>query len=405
MTRDKANSERKRVIVDLSWPIGHSVNSGSSGSFYEDVQFVLSLPTIDHVIKAVDRFGKDSFIAKIDISRAFKHVPIDPKDINFLGVFWGAYYVEKRLVFGFRNGSTFFQRIAESIRFILTSEGHYCLAYIDDFLIFGNEAQCNRAFTRLHELLRELGLDISDHKTVAPITEVLCLGIKVDTKALTLSVPSEKLSEIKNTLSNWQIRNTCTKNQLQSLLGSLLFITKCVKHSRFFLNHLLDTLRSHNKDNIITLDSEAHKDIKWFQKFVHVFNGTTFFKKETFQFQTHLDACLSGIGGVCKNEVYHAPIPSNLANSNIATLEMLNILVAIRVWAEMWKNFAILIHCDNKAVVEVLNKGKTKDKHLAAISRNIFMTAARFDIEFDIGYTRLWQVQRSSRSAIQMAIS
>ena len=83
MTRDKANSNNKRVIVDLSWPIGNSVNNGSSGSKYENLEFVLSLPTIDHVIRAIHRFGKGSKIAKINISRAFKHVPIDPKDINF----------------------------------------------------------------------------------------------------------------------------------------------------------------------------------------------------------------------------------------------------------------------------------------------------------------------------------
>ena len=74
----------------------------------------------------------------------------------------------------------------------------------------------------------------------------------------------------------------------------------------------------------------------------------------------------------------------SLTISNIAILEMLNILVALRIWAKLWKNFAILIHHDNQAVVEVLNKGKTKDKKLAAISRNIFMTAAEFDIELKV---------------------
>ena len=59
---------------------------------------------------------------------------------------------------------------------------------------------------------------------------------------------------------------------------------------------------------------------------------------------------------------------------------MLNILVAIRVWGPLWNGKAIRIACDNQAVVMVLNSGKTRDLTLAAIARNIFMTAAHFDL-------------------------
>ena len=34
-----------------------------------------------------------------------------------------------------------------------------------------------------------------------------------------------------------------TKSELQSLLGLLLYITKCVKPARFFLNRMLQLLR------------------------------------------------------------------------------------------------------------------------------------------------------------------
>ena len=132
-TREKSNSNDRAIIVDLSWPIGNSVNSACKGDTYENVDFILSLPTIDHVIRAVKRFGRGSCIAKLDISRAFKQVQIDPRDIDLLGFFGGAYYIENRLVFGYRNGSALYQHLSDSIRFIMTSEGHYCLDYIDDY--------------------------------------------------------------------------------------------------------------------------------------------------------------------------------------------------------------------------------------------------------------------------------
>ena len=43
----------------------------------------------------------------------------------------------------------------------------------------------------------------------------------------------------------------------------------------------------------------------------------------------------------------------------------------------------IAIHCDNQAVVVILNTGKTKDSILVAITRNIAMLTATNDINFN----------------------
>ena len=133
MSREKSDSDKRRVIVDLSWPKAQAVNDFVHPERYVGVDFALTLPNIDHVVKAVRKFGKDSYIAKIDISRAFKHIPIDPKDINFLGLHWKDYFIEKNLVFGFKHGSQIFQRLSESIRFILTQENHYMLSYMTTY--------------------------------------------------------------------------------------------------------------------------------------------------------------------------------------------------------------------------------------------------------------------------------
>ena len=65
---------------------------------------------------------------------------------------------------------------------------------------------------------------------------------------------------------------------------------------------------------------------------------------------------------------------------SIVHLEMLNILVAIRVWGVQWSARNIRIHCDNQAVVCVLTTGKTRDLTLAAIAWNIFMETARLEM-------------------------
>ena len=84
------------------------------------------------------------------------------------------------------------------------------------------------------------------------------------------------------------------------------------------------------------------------------------------------------------NQVYAIKIPKNYENYSIVHLEMLNILVALRVWAKQWANKKVLLKCDNQAVVSVLNSGKTQDLTLAAMARNINMLLAVEDIELQV---------------------
>ena len=61
---------------------------------------------------------------------------------------------------------------------------------------------------------------------------------------------------------------------------------------------------------------------------------------------------------------------------------MLNIVIALRIWAKFWEHSQMHIHCDNMVVVQVVSSSKTKDKFLAASIRNIWLISSIFD--FDI---------------------
>ena len=80
------------------------------------------------------------------------------------------------------------------------------------------------------------------------------------------------------------------------------------------------------------------------------------------------------------NQVYAIKIPKNYENYSIVLLEMLNILVALRVW----QNSGQVRKCDNQAVVSILNSGKTQDLTLVAMARIINMLLAVEDIELQV---------------------
>ena len=64
---------------------------------------------------------------------------------------------------------------------------------------------------------------------------------------------------------------------------------------------------------------------------------------------------------------------------------MVNIVMALRLFACFWSGTRILIKCDNDAVVKVLNAGKARDPFLGACAHNVwYMSAlAAVDLQYE----------------------
>ena len=79
--------------------------------------------------------------------------------------------------------------------------------------------------------------------------------------------------------------------------------------------------------------------------------------------------------------VYSLSFPKGFRNFNIVHLEILNIVVALKVWGSVWKDHILEVKCDNMAVVEVLNTGRARDLMLASSARNIWLLTSMYNIE------------------------
>ena len=263
ISREKPDSNNRRVIIDLSWPLGQSVNSGIDKTTYLGTDFNLVLPTVDHITDRLKLLGRGAHIYKIDISRAFRHIKVDPLDYNLLGLHWRHVYV--------------FQRVSDAVRFMMRRAGHGVINYVDDYVGFGVPSDAKRSYDHLYNLLDLLGLTISQKKLVPPSTSAVCLGVKIDTEKGSISIPEEKLCQICDTVSEWKNKKYCTKCQLQSLLGHLLYIHKCVRPARYFLNRMLHILREYHGQNRIHLNPEFHRDLRWFERFLPLYNGVSLY--------------------------------------------------------------------------------------------------------------------------------
>ena len=210
MTRPKQNTDKRRAIMDLSWPKGASINSAIHKFKYLDTYFSLSYPSIDHIVHHVKQLGPGSLLYKVDISRAFRHLRIDPGDIDLLGILHQDLFLDGSLPFGFRLGSGFFERCSDAIRFIMKKHNHNALLnYIDDLIYIGLPSKIHQSYHFLLSLLKDLGLEVSDSKLVPPSTCVTCLGIHVDTVNKTLSIPQQNFAGNQTNVQNMDTKENC----------------------------------------------------------------------------------------------------------------------------------------------------------------------------------------------------
>ena len=262
------------VIIDLSRPLGQSVNSGIDKTSYLGTDFTLVVPTVGHITDRRKIQGRGAHIYRIDISPAFRHIKVDPLDYNLLGLQWRHVYT--CVLFGSHHGSQIFQHVCDTLRFMMRRMGHSVTNYVDDYIGFSVLSDAKRSNDHLYDLERQ-GLTISKKKLVPPSTSALCLGVEINTEKGSISIPQAKLHQICDTVSEWKDRKFCTKHQLQSLLGHLLYIHKCVKPAGYFLNRMLQLLREYHDQKRIHLNPEFHRDHTWFERFLLLYNGISLY--------------------------------------------------------------------------------------------------------------------------------
>ena len=172
----------RRVILDLRFPPGRSVNEGVPKNKYLGSYFQLTYPSINDMVSKLKELGPEAMVYKIDISRAFRHIRIDPGDLDLLGLKHDSYYVDVTLPFGFRHGSVFCQRCTDAVHYIMKEHFNYpnLFNYIDDLIYIGLPGHIHDSYNALTVLLGELGLAFVSNVTIWPLWRSLGLvGLEI----------------------------------------------------------------------------------------------------------------------------------------------------------------------------------------------------------------------------------
>ena len=381
-----------RLILDLSSPRGDSVNEGISKE-----EFACQYSKFDDAVSIVLHLGKGAFLAKADIKHAFRLCPVRPEQWPLLCFQWlGEFFTDTRLAFRARSSPFIFNTFAIALAWIVLHFGGllFLLHYLDDFF-FANVSRhgCQVDLDSFLFYCEELGVPVADDKTEGPDTTITFLGIEIDTVAMTIRLPAEKLIRLKTLLRTWADRQKCTKRELLSLIGLLAFACKVVKPGRTFLRRLIDLSTTVSSlEHYIYLNKQARADILWWVRFLPEWHGVEIIHPPaitSIDLKLYTDASNVGLG--CSYGTHWLSSgwaegwePTLICHINVR--ELFAVWAAVFTWGHEWVDKEVVIFSDNSSTVEAWNSGTCNDAWMMAIIRAIFFRAAKLNLNILLAY-------------------
>ena len=376
------NTGKWRLITDLSYPHGHSVNDGIEPSLCS-----LSYTTIDEVASHVSRLGTGALLAKVDIESAYRLIPVHPQDRPLQAMQWeGKVYIDPMLPFGLRSAPKIFNAVADALNWCLQQSGIPCiLHYLDDFIIIASpdSPDCAAFLAILEKVCRVLGIPLAAHKRVGPTTLLVFLGIEIDTITGELRLPADKLERLKTLLHEWGNRKSCSRKELESLVGLLNHACKVVRSGRSFLRRMLDLLHAvHHPPNStipIRLNKGFRSDLAWWNTFVGGWNGISFLPPPSHLPSTAITTDASGswgCGAWHNKSWFQVQWGPSAQALSIAAKELIPIILACAAWGSTWHGQRVLCHCDNQVVVACLRSRTSKDTGVMHLLRCLVFVEA-----------------------------
>ena len=290
--------------------------------------------------------------------------------------------MDRSLPFGLRSAPKLFTALADAVTWALFSRGiRFLLHYLDDFLFIGppGSQEAARARYIATAVFEELGVPIAVQKTEGPSAQVSFLGFLIDTQAFQLRLPDEKLARLRELVHEWQGRRSCTRKEMESLLGHLSHAATAVHPGCLFLHQLFALLPSAPEPyHFIWLNLSVLADISWWLFFLCEWNGVSLFPHVPLMIHAYSDPLGSFSCGVLvlDGAWFTVQWPPHWVSVDIAVKELVPVLLAALLWGPCWVGQHVLFHVDNMAVVQVVQKLNTSKPRLSHLLRCVYFYSA-----------------------------
>ena len=379
----KKTAGKWRVIVDMSRPRGASVNDNIRRELTH-----IAFSSVEDAAHLMHYLGPNTLLAKMDISEAYRLIPIHPEDRVFLGVQWeDSIYIDCQLPFGLASAPAIFSALSEALEWVLRKRGvRAVIHYMDDFLLMGapGTSECGQALATTIATCEELGVPLAEDKTEGPVTEISFLGIQLNAREMLTSLPPDKLAKLRAMVKELAgARVVRDRQQLESLVGHLVHAATVFPLGKAFLNALFVTKTAIKPGQVGRLNLAARSELAWWDLLLEHWPGSSVYQ---FLLLKHPDRHIFtdaagswGCGAWSAPHWFHVQWSSEWGLQTIALKELLPVVIAVAIWGDTYRGCVILCHCDNAAVVSQVNRLHARDPQASHMLRCLAYLQALYD--------------------------
>ena len=411
IVKEKESGRKCRIIWDLR-------ESGINKLCHQGERVILPklVDTVHDALNIYRSGGRPRFLA-VDILNAFHNVPAG-RDRSFtVAAFhspsgWKVLCYDV-LVFGSVSSPTIWGRFAAwlSRTLVAVCPGIGLQTYVDDPIITFDHSDPLHRSTLGSVLLwfAITGFPIKYSKAEFG-DQVKWIGATLqamdEEKAIKVSIPQEKLEDLKSRCISFLSRPVIGRKQLRSFTGSLSFLGGIVPYLRPFLASLWAAVSQAN-DKGQPLRRLVHtkrvgQALDWVLTFLHeerILCRVVRAVREKSNATIITDASTKGMGAVLfvgtePMEYFSVPIPSEFIlrfqastgdPKHMSPWESLCLLVAARIWLVRYPiGSTARVRADNLAALYMIKKCKAKSPDLAAVARELALDQALEDYEFTL---------------------
>ena len=361
---------------------------------------------------------------------AFCLLPVRPQDRCYLimkaehPVTKVTYFViDKCLPFRASIRCSHFQSFSDALAHILEYKLRFWIIltnYLDDFLFIAyTRSMYNEAMECFFVICGKIQCPFSPKETECVTQYIVFLGMLMNGRTLTLSVPDEKRQKAIKLL-NWVIKKKkVTVHIVQKLTGVLNFLTRAIIPGWTFTRNMYNKLKIKDKEgkplkqyHHIMVDSFFRRDCMiWLQFLKDTRNQALchpFIDVSSFEYATELcfytDASLNllyGMGGIFGNSWIVGPWGQEFITKqkpSIEFLELFMLCAGVMIWADRLVNNRYIIYCDNQAVISMVNNLTLTCNQCMKLIRMLTLNNMRYHRRIFVRY--VWSEQNILADAL-----
>ena len=395
-----SDSVKYRIIHDLSWPPGDSVNDHIDPDLYRCIY-----ASFDQAVSLVKKHGVGTLMAKLDLADAFKHILVRPEDWPLLCSSWDIvqadgsvlrqYYVDLFLPFGLCSSPAIFNHYANALEFAMWANSvQDLLHYLDDYFTAGpaDTGDCQHNIGKMVQVCRDLGFTVNPSKVTPPASVTNFLGIDIDSVQGVARIDPECLQAISQELSGFRRARSATKHEILSLIGKLHFICRVCPLGRAFLHCMINvSKKARYLHHRIKLSAEFHGDIEWWLTYLPTWNGVSFLYDEEWtnspDVELFTDASDKGFGCYFQGEWCQGTFPVHSFGDKQMSInwhELYAVTMSLALWGPRLTGKHLLFHCNNASVVHIMAKASSCSKTMMALVCTFTLLAMKHHVHIKV---------------------